>query len=185
MKADKARITATAVTAGKAVTTVLEISCVPFRFCGQVLFICGVSFAHHENASQRHTADNRQRNPPYREFCCGGSWRGGRAAVRFCGSSGRESWAALRLFGSSRRRVGLLFGFAAAAGAEVGLLFGFAVAVGAGVGLLSPVLRGQQARASGRRSVLRWQQAQGRAALRFWGSRGRGVAGAASFSKLP
>ena len=44
MKADKARITATAVTAGKAVTAVLEISCVPFRFCGQVLFICGVSF---------------------------------------------------------------------------------------------------------------------------------------------
>ena len=32
MKADKARITATAVTAGKAVTAVLEISCVPFRF---------------------------------------------------------------------------------------------------------------------------------------------------------
>ena len=44
MKADKAHITATAVTAGKAVTAVLEISCVPFRFCGQVLFICGVSF---------------------------------------------------------------------------------------------------------------------------------------------
>ena len=44
MKADKARISATAVTAGKAVTAVLEISCVPFRFCGQVLFICGVSF---------------------------------------------------------------------------------------------------------------------------------------------
>ena len=39
-----AHMTATAVTAGKAVTTVLEISCVPFRFCGQVLFICGVSF---------------------------------------------------------------------------------------------------------------------------------------------
>ena len=174
MKADKARITATAVTAGKAVTAVLEISCVPFRFCGQALFICGVSFC----------ASRKRQPAPHRRSIGNATHHTGSFVAGAVGAG-----------------VGLLSGFAVAVGARAGLLSGFAVQQAQGSGCCL-VLRRQQAQgaccypvfaaAAGAGGVLlfgfavaagagvglpfglRWQQAQGRAALRFWGSRARG-----------
>ena len=185
MKADNARITATAVTAGKTVTAVQNLSCVPFRFLrsGAVYlrrFFLRITKTPASTtpltigSTTHHTGG----------FVVGAVGAGVGLLSGFAVAAGAGVGLLLGFAVAAGAGVVLLSGFAVVAGAGVGLLLGFVVATGAGVGLLSGF-----AVAAGAGVGLPFGFAVAAGAgvgllSGFGVAVGAGVAGAASFSKI-